>query len=220
MSEAIQPAPPTDLGGRRPIQPPPSFDPAYAGNNVGFDQQAQQGAPSAGGVARICHILCCEAGWQAKQLEKCCCCISPIRKGALCASVFSALASIVLELFFDGALVPSWRENQLLRLFYLVHCIFWALVFVASTVTFVAIKLDVLRSASLVLSKLLRCGFWLCLLTFFAIGFSTVRARPGWLSALSVSHSKSVLYGAFVWSCRALTRQKWRFPARAGQRLS
>jgi hypothetical protein len=44
----------------------------------------------------------------------------------------------------------------------------------------------------------------------------TVRVRPGRLSALSVSHSKSALYGAFVWTRRALNRQKRRFPARAG----
>ena len=43
----------------------------------------------------------------------------------------------------------------------------------------------------------------------------TVRARPGRLSALSVSHSKSILYGAFVWACRALNSSKRRFPARA-----
>jgi hypothetical protein len=28
----------------------------------------------------------------------------------------------------------------------------------------------------------------------------TVRDLPGWLSALSVFHSKSVLFGAFVWA--------------------
>jgi hypothetical protein len=39
--------------------------------------------------------------------------------------------------------------------------------------------------------------------------------RPGRLSALSVFHSKSVLYGVFVWARRVLNRQKWRFPARA-----
>jgi hypothetical protein len=33
---------------------------------------------------------------------------------------------------------------------------------------------------------------------------STVRARPGRLSALSVFYSKSVLYGGFVWARRAL----------------
>jgi hypothetical protein len=38
---------------------------------------------------------------------------------------------------------------------------------------------------------------------------------PGWLSGLSVSHSKSVLYGAFQWARMALNRQKRRFPARA-----
>jgi hypothetical protein len=43
----------------------------------------------------------------------------------------------------------------------------------------------------------------------------TVRARLGRLSALSVSVSKSGLYGAFVWVRRALNRPKRRFPARA-----
>ena len=33
--------------------------------------------------------------------------------------------------------------------------------------------------------------------------FSKVRAQPGRLSALSVSHSKSVLYGVFLWARRA-----------------
>ena len=41
-----------------------------------------------------------------------------------------------------------------------------------------------------------------------------VRARPGRLS-LSVSRSKSILSGAFVWARRALNRPKRRFPARA-----
>ena len=44
--------------------------------------------------------------------------------------------------------------------------------------------------------------------------WSTVRARRG-LSSLSVFHSKSVLYGAFVWVRRALSSPKRRFPARA-----
>jgi hypothetical protein len=44
---------------------------------------------------------------------------------------------------------------------------------------------------------------------------STVRARPGRLSAISVFLCKSVLYGAFVWARRALNIQKRRFPARA-----
>jgi hypothetical protein len=47
---------------------------------------------------------------------------------------------------------------------------------------------------------------------------ATVRARPGWLSTLSVSHSKSGLYGTFVWVHRALNSQKRRFPARAARR--
>jgi hypothetical protein len=34
--------------------------------------------------------------------------------------------------------------------------------------------------------------------------------------ALGVSHSKSVLYGACVWACRVLNRQKRRYRARAG----
>ena len=38
---------------------------------------------------------------------------------------------------------------------------------------------------------------------------------PGHLSGLSVSHSKSVLYGTFVWARRVLNNQKRRFPARA-----
>jgi hypothetical protein len=38
---------------------------------------------------------------------------------------------------------------------------------------------------------------------------------PGRLSALSVFHSKSCLYGAFVWARRALNSQKRRFSARA-----
>jgi acetolactate synthase-1/2/3 large subunit len=45
----------------------------------------------------------------------------------------------------------------------------------------------------------------------------TVRARPGRLSGINVFHSKSVLYGVFVWVRRALNNQKWRFPARAGR---
>jgi hypothetical protein len=42
------------------------------------------------------------------------------------------------------------------------------------------------------------------------------RAHPGRLSALSVSRSKSVLYGAFVWAPKALNRRKRRFPAPPG----
>jgi hypothetical protein len=40
------------------------------------------------------------------------------------------------------------------------------------------------------------------------MGCIKVRARPGRLGALSVSHSKSVLYGAFVWARGALNRRK------------
>jgi hypothetical protein len=43
---------------------------------------------------------------------------------------------------------------------------------------------------------------------------NAVRALPGCLSALSVSHRKSVLYGAFVLVCRELNGPKRRFPAR------
>ena len=46
----------------------------------------------------------------------------------------------------------------------------------------------------------------------------SVRALPGRLSDLSVFHSRSVVYGAFVWVRRALNIQKRRFPARAGRR--
>jgi hypothetical protein len=47
-----------------------------------------------------------------------------------------------------------------------------------------------------------------------------VRALPGRLSALSVYHSKSLLYGVlyFVWARRALNSPKRRFPARAESR--
>jgi Ca2+-binding EF-hand superfamily protein len=41
------------------------------------------------------------------------------------------------------------------------------------------------------------------------------RERLEFLSALSVLHSKSVLYGVCVWACGALNRQKRWFPARA-----
>jgi hypothetical protein len=44
-----------------------------------------------------------------------------------------------------------------------------------------------------------------------------VRARPGRLSALSIFHSKSVLYGAFMWACSALNVLKPWFPARAAR---
>jgi hypothetical protein len=44
-----------------------------------------------------------------------------------------------------------------------------------------------------------------------------VRALPGRLSALSVPHNKSGVYGAFVWARRALNSQKRHFPARAGR---
>ena len=36
--------------------------------------------------------------------------------------------------------------------------------------------------------------------------YSPVRARPGCLSGLSVFHSESVFYGAFVRACRSLNR--------------
>ena len=42
-----------------------------------------------------------------------------------------------------------------------------------------------------------------------------VRARPGQLRALSILHSESFSYGAFVWARRALNSPKRRFPARA-----
>ena len=45
-----------------------------------------------------------------------------------------------------------------------------------------------------------------------ATASSTVRARAGRLSTLSVFHSKSLLYGAFVWSRRALNGPNRRFP--------
>ena len=47
-------------------------------------------------------------------------------------------------------------------------------------------------------------------------GTFTVRAAQGRLSAICVFLWKSILYGAFVWACRALNSPKRRFPARAG----
>jgi hypothetical protein len=42
------------------------------------------------------------------------------------------------------------------------------------------------------------------------------RSGPAWaLSVLSFFHRKSVLYGAFLWVCRALNSPKRRFPTRA-----
>ena len=46
----------------------------------------------------------------------------------------------------------------------------------------------------------------------------TVRARPGRLSALRVSHSKSVFYGAFVRARRVPNATLWWLPARADER--
>ena len=70
------------------------------------------------------------------------------------------------------------------------------------------------------------CEFYLCvevllaglIFDFARIGMAfigPVRVRPRRLSALSVFHSKSFLYGALVWARRALNSQKRRFPARA-----
>jgi hypothetical protein len=44
------------------------------------------------------------------------------------------------------------------------------------------------------------------------INDAAVPALPGRLSALRVLHSKSTLYGAFVWACRMLNGPKRRFP--------
>jgi hypothetical protein len=44
---------------------------------------------------------------------------------------------------------------------------------------------------------------------------TAVRAHSGRLSALCIYHSKSLLYGTFVWVHRALNSPKRRFPARA-----
>jgi hypothetical protein len=47
-------------------------------------------------------------------------------------------------------------------------------------------------------------------------GYLAVRAAQGRLSARSAfSDVNRVLYGAFVWACRALNSRKRRFPARA-----
>jgi hypothetical protein len=45
-----------------------------------------------------------------------------------------------------------------------------------------------------------------------------VRTCQGRLSALSVFHGESVLYGAYLWARGVLNRQKRRFPARADAR--
>jgi hypothetical protein len=42
-----------------------------------------------------------------------------------------------------------------------------------------------------------------------------LRVRPGRLGALSACHSKSVLYGGFVWAPRALNIPERQFPAQA-----
>jgi hypothetical protein len=52
--------------------------------------------------------------------------------------------------------------------------------------------------------------------TMNLVKHDTVRALSERLSGLSVFHSKSLLYGAFVWARRVLNSQKRRFPARAG----
>jgi hypothetical protein len=44
---------------------------------------------------------------------------------------------------------------------------------------------------------------------------ATVRAALGRLSDISIFLWKSILYGAFVWACRALNGLNWRSPARA-----
>ena len=43
----------------------------------------------------------------------------------------------------------------------------------------------------------------------------TVRAAQGWLSTIRVFLWKSILYGAFLWVCKALNSPKRRIPARA-----
>jgi hypothetical protein len=47
--------------------------------------------------------------------------------------------------------------------------------------------------------------------------FGSPLARPERLSALSVSYSKSVLYGAFVWARGSLNSPNRRVPAPGGQ---
>jgi hypothetical protein len=51
---------------------------------------------------------------------------------------------------------------------------------------------------------------------FYGVGSGPL----GPFSAFSVSHSKSVLHGAFVWARRALNRPKRRFPARTVGRVA
>ena len=49
----------------------------------------------------------------------------------------------------------------------------------------------------------------------FAAALQDGPGPPGAVKRPRVSHSKSGLYGDFVWARRALNVQKWRFPARA-----
>ena len=67
--------------------------------------------------------------------------------------------------------------------------------------------LEALRSAPGVDSAELRRE------TVQVVDFRTVRARPGRLRGLSVSHRKSVFYGAFVWARGALNSERRRFLA-------
>jgi hypothetical protein len=57
-----------------------------------------------------------------------------------------------------------------------------------------------------------------CHASFLSVPDFLSAARPGCLRALSVSYSKSVLCGAFVWARTPLNGQKWRFPTRADSR--
>ena len=59
--------------------------------------QSTPAAPRPGIPVRVCSFLCCEHGWRAKPLQKCCCCVYPIRKGTLSAAVFLLPLGLFLQ---------------------------------------------------------------------------------------------------------------------------
>ena len=138
--------------------------------------QSTPAAPRPGIPVRVCSFLCCEHGWRAKPLQKCCCCVYPIRKGTLSATLFLLPLSLFLQFFFEG-LADNPHQSRMLKVVYVAHCVFWMLATLGAVVAFVAIKFNLecgpLKSAAGGMSKLMRLGFYLSFFTFFAIGFST-----------------------------------------------
>jgi hypothetical protein len=54
-------------------------------------------------------------------------------------------------------------------------------------------------------------------LVLFAPAYPLPGPSRGVEAPLAFAIVDRFLYGAFVWACRALNSQKWRFPARAGR---